>query len=124
MKDQTLVFVNRPVADNFHGFEFRCQCCGRIVVSLDLVRALQALRSGLASPCHVLSGYRCPIRNMHVGGAPRSWHTLGLAADIRVDGVTAQRVHEHALSLLQCGLLGFVSLYADDNYVHVDTRAI
>ncbi len=43
--------------------------------------ALQPIRSGIAAPVHVTSGYRCPTVNKLVGGSGRSQHVLGEAAD-------------------------------------------
>jgi hypothetical protein len=37
---------------------------------------------GLVGPLHVNSGFRCPALNQVVGGAPKSRHMLGLAADV------------------------------------------
>ncbi|WP_157667923.1 D-Ala-D-Ala carboxypeptidase family metallohydrolase [Desulfotomaculum nigrificans] len=34
------------------------------------------------------SGYRCPAHNWAVGSVPNSYHVRGMAADIRVPGLT------------------------------------
>ena len=44
---------------------------------------LDPLREAWGAPVIVTSGYRCPRLNAAVGGAHRSQHTLGEAADIR-----------------------------------------
>ena len=44
---------------------------------------LDPLRKAWGAPIIVTSGYRCPRLNAAVGGARRSQHTLGQAADIR-----------------------------------------
>jgi len=43
---------------------------------------LQPLRDGLKYPLHVNSGYRCPRVNSSIGGAAKSQHLTGHAADI------------------------------------------
>lgn len=46
---------------------------------------LQPAREQLGRPIRVNSGYRCPILNQLVKGAPHSQHTTGQAADITSD---------------------------------------
>ncbi len=43
---------------------------------------LQPLRDPLNYPLHVISGYRCPRVNSTIGGASKSQHLTGHAADI------------------------------------------
>ncbi len=46
------------------------------------VNILQPLRDALGSPIKVNSGYRCPSLNKAIGGASKSQHMTGHAADI------------------------------------------
>lgn len=46
------------------------------------IKILQPLRDVLKYPIHVNSGYRCPRTNTSIGGAARSQHLTGHAADI------------------------------------------
>lgn len=48
------------------------------------VHVLEPLRMFADSPIIVSSGYRCPELNRAVGGASRSQHMTGEAADIRI----------------------------------------
>lgn len=65
--------------------EFACKHCGEVIpMSLALVEALDWLRGLMAVPFIVSSGYRCPVHNKNVGGAPKSFHMSGKAADITV----------------------------------------
>ena len=48
-----------------------------------VVCVLDPLRKAWGSPIIVTSGYRCEELNRKVGGAPYSYHRLGMAADIR-----------------------------------------
>jgi zinc D-Ala-D-Ala carboxypeptidase len=46
------------------------------------LKILQPLRDSLKYPIHVNSGYRCPRTNTSIGGASKSQHLTGHAADI------------------------------------------
>ena len=71
---------------NFSRDEFACKgegCCGNSSpISLNLVEALQELRSTIDQPIIIVSGFRCRTHNRAVGGAVDSQHCLGTAADI------------------------------------------
>lgn len=58
----------------------------RLAAFLETVRAL------LGKPIHVNSAYRAPEVNASVGGSKTSQHCLGLAADLRVSGMTPDEV--------------------------------
>lgn len=45
---------------------------------------LQPLRNAIGSPIIITSGYRCRALNKAVGGAPLSYHCMGMAADIHL----------------------------------------
>lgn len=47
-----------------------------------LASVLERLRSVLSCPVYISSGYRSAAVNVAVGGAARSWHMQGIAADI------------------------------------------
>lgn len=70
------------IAPHFSLREFECRCCGAVKISPDLVDLLERLRDVLARPIVVTSGYRCAAHNEEVGGATKSYHLLGRAADI------------------------------------------
>lgn len=67
---------------HFKNEEFKCPHCGKARVNPNLPAALERLRSRIGKPIPILSGYRCPEHNAEVGGAPRSQHLYGRAADI------------------------------------------
>lgn len=68
--------------------EFKCRCCGELPAEvLGNVKALVAqvldpAREKLGKPITVNSGYRCRHHNEAVGGAVKSQHMAGEAADI------------------------------------------
>lgn len=109
---------------NFREKEFDCRgkgCCCKTLVDEQLVVYLQKIRNHFGAKVTVTSGYRCTAHNKKVGGASDSRHTEGMAADIKVEGVTPMKVAQYAQSI---GVLG-IGLYEtqDDGYfVHIDTR--
>lgn len=72
------------VAPHFKLNEFQCRCCCAVKLSPRLVDLLEELRARAARPLIITSGYRCASHNISVGGAPRSLHMQGRAADIAV----------------------------------------
>jgi uncharacterized protein YcbK (DUF882 family) len=71
-----------PVSPHFNLREFECRCCGCVKLSGELIRMLEALRAALGRPIVITSGYRCRLHNEAVGGAKRSLHLTGHAADM------------------------------------------
>lgn len=110
---------------HFDDNELRCHgtgCCGGVnACTQALVDALESFRTVVGLPVIVDDAYRCPIHNKAVGGVPDSEHERGIAADIRVAGLTGVELYKIALR---------VSVFADggigvaDDYVHVDTRVV
>lgn len=111
---------------HFRVSEFAChgkRCCQKVLVDETLVAALQAIRDHFGVPVTVNSGYRCEAHNRAIGGAAGSRHTMGMAADISVEGVAPAQVARFAEAL---GILG-IGLYetaADGYFVHIDTRPV
>lgn len=104
---------------NFTVKEFACQDgTDQVLIDLDLVAILQAMRDQLGTPITITSGYRTLSHNAAVGGAPNSFHTKGQAADIVVSSKTTA---ETAACAEAVGALG-VLRYITDGFVHVDTR--
>jgi len=107
------------ITANFSRDEFAGKCgCGLDYISLDTVKVLQEIRDHFSAPVTVVSGLRCEARNKAVGGAPRSQHMTGLAADIQVAGVPPRSVYNWLLRSYP-GKYGF-GVYT--TFVHVDTR--
>lgn len=52
---------------------------------------LEPARTQLGAPIYVNSGYRCPELNRAVGGAARSYHLHGRAADLTTGTVEGNR---------------------------------
>ena len=77
---------------------------------------------GVNKPFHIISGYRSPFTNALLrkyshGVAEHSFHTRGMAIDIRLEGVSSRMIRNAALSMAQGG----VGYYPRNNFVHLDT---
>ncbi len=108
------------LAANFKSTEFDCHgknCCSKTKVDDAMVVFLQKIREHFGSAVTITSGYRCAARNKAVGGANRSKHKEGCAADFIVSGVAPKKVAQYAEKI---GILG-IGLY--DDFVHIDTRS-
>lgn len=91
--------------------EFACPHCGVAKATPELLAALERLRLELGRPIKITSGYRCPTYNQRVGGAARSQHLLGKAADIS----TARAGYRQAVraGFNGIGLQGPIVVHAD-----------
>jgi len=89
-----------------------------VIVHPALLIGLQALRDVIGKPIRITSGYRSPEHNISMGGATNSLHTLGLAADIVVAGVTPIHIASIARDL------GFGGVKAYPTFTHVDVGKI
>lgn len=111
--------ANENVGKYFKVKEFACKD-GSQVVFIDsyLVSILDILRNQVGKPVHITSGYRTPTRNKAVGGAKYSYHTRGMAADIRVNGMTPKEVANKLNKIIPfgCGIIVY------STWVHIDTR--
>ncbi len=90
----------------------------------ELAAQLEVLRAKVGRPIYVVSGYRTPAYNRAVGGAPRSQHVTGRAADIRVDELSPADLASAIESLIDEGamLQGGLGIYR--TWVHYDTRGV
>ena len=85
------------LSTHFSKSEFACHCgCGYGTrpgeVSRRLLDLLEEIRTYCQAPVTVVSGCRCLKHNSAVGGAPRSQHMFGTAADIKVQGISPKAV--------------------------------
>jgi len=105
------------LSKNFTLKEFQCPCCGAVKVNPELVRRLQKMRDKLGKPIMINSGYRCADHNKVIGGATKSQHLYGNAADISVVGMSAGELADFAEQFFEDGGLGRYP-----GHVHVDVR--
>ncbi len=109
---------------NFSRSEFACKgicCCGASSpIDDSLVEGLQELRDILGHPLKVTSGFRCVTRNKEIGGAEKSMHIYGKAADISCTKVSPKDLARAAedVEVFKNGGIGTYS-----QWVHVDIRS-
>ncbi|MEW6080889.1 MAG: D-Ala-D-Ala carboxypeptidase family metallohydrolase [Bacillota bacterium] len=111
--------LNYRLTQNFDAREFSCPHCSRVMLSKgfeDLVLRLQALRSDLGRPVIITSSYRCPEYNGTLPGAAKnSLHMKGMAADIRVPGMSIKELTRRAMPFFENGGIGVYQ-----GHLHVD----
>ena len=79
-----------------------------------LIIALQTIRDHVGKPIRVNSAFRSPTHNKAIGGASNSLHTLGLAADMVIDGMTPIEVASLANDM------GLGGIKAYPTFTHID----
>ncbi len=99
--------------------EFACKHCGEIKIDINLLVKLEELRRAIGNrPIIINSGYRCSTHNRNVGGAKKSQHLYGKAADIRVPNMSPRTLEKFADTIFYNGGVGM----GGATIVHVDTR--
>ncbi|MDX2028785.1 MAG: DUF882 domain-containing protein [Alphaproteobacteria bacterium] len=114
-----LAKINRILRDHYSG-DVRAMS----LRLLDLLHDLQG-RMGHEGAIEVISGYRSPRTNLKLasasdGVAKHSYHTKGMAIDIRLPGKPLTKVYQTALNMRRGGA-GF---YPDSQFVHVDVGPV
>jgi uncharacterized protein YcbK (DUF882 family) len=104
---------------HFSESELACRHCRVNGCQQGLVDVLEEFRQLVGTPVIVDSAYRCREHNAQAGGAGKSEHVDGLAADIRVEGMTATQLEALARKIPTIRGIG-----RDDHkqYVHIDVR--
>ena len=112
---------SRQITEHFRVYEFACSDGSDVVfVSQALVEILENIRVHFGAAVTVTSGYRTVSYNATVENSSKtSQHCNGLAADIKVAGVSPDRVADYAEQLL--GSHGGVGRYG--TFTHIDVRA-
>jgi uncharacterized protein YcbK (DUF882 family) len=105
---------------HFSKKEMACHCCGTLKVEQRLLNALEKLRALSGQPLLVHDAYRCPEHNEQVGGVPDSEHTRGMAADVKIPGLSLQQMYELALEVPEFAE-GGIGVY-DGGFLHLDVR--
>lgn len=102
------------ISKNFREEEFRSRGDGSVRVEARLVYRLELLREICGNrPLRIISGYRDPVHNRRVGGATRSRHLHGDAADIPAGYATVEQARR----------AGFTGIGRKGQWaVHVDAR--
>ena len=87
-----------------------------------LSKNLQVLRDYVNKPIRVNSGYRSPAYNKKIGGATKSQHMLGRAADITIQGMTPGEVANTIEKLITAGKMQQGGLGRYPNFTQYDFR--
>jgi uncharacterized protein YcbK (DUF882 family) len=115
------------ITNNFSLQEFNSKC-GREIPNnvlpniIQLAKNLQVLRDAIGKTISITSGYRSPQHNKKIGGAKDSQHVKGMAADIKVTGMTPKEVALVIEGLIEQGKIkqGGIGIYP--SWVHYDIR--
>lgn len=110
---------NVKLARHFKVKEFACKDGSQVVFIDDyLYTILDILRHTLGKPVIITSGYRTPWWNAKCNGAKYSYHMRGMAADIRVEGMTPKEVAKALDKIIpdSCGIIVY------SNWIHFDVR--
>ena len=109
--------ASHKLSPHFKLIEFACEDeTGLVLVHPALIEGLEQLRARFGVAVQILSGYRTPSHNLAIGGATRSRHMLGLAADVKITGIRPEFVAGAAERL------GFSGIGQYRGFTHVDVR--
>lgn len=110
---------NKKLSMNFRVKEFACSDgSDPIFIDSELVDVLQKIRAHFGKAVTITSAYRTPTHNKNVGGTTYSQHLYGKAADIKVSGVTPEKVVAYAEKILPDK--GGIGIY--NTFTHIDVR--
>ena len=108
------------LSEHFSKKEFACRCgCGLCNPDPKLIEKLEKFRALCGGkPMAINSACRCEKHNKTVGGAAKSQHLYGKAADVRkILGLTIDQMAKKAEEA------GFTGIGKYNGFVHVDVRA-
>lgn len=123
MKHFTMTELTSSATAKRKGINNTPDAKAKAALSALVANVLDPLREKYGKPIVVTSGYRCPKLNKAVGGASRSQHTKGEAADIRC--VSDSRAeNKRIFDLIVASGLPFDQLIDEYNYdwVHVSFK--
>ena len=89
---------------------------------IELAKNLQVLRDEVKKPIKITSGYRPAELNAKVGGATKSRHITGQAADFKIEGYTPKQVAAIIEKLIAAGKMKQGGLGTYSTWVHYDVR--
>ena len=107
------------LSKNFKVSEFKCNDgSDTVLISDKLVGLLQNIRNHFSAAVTINSAYRTESYNKKIGGAIKSQHVNGTAADIVVKGVTPLEVAQYVEHIMPDS--GGIGVY--QSFTHVDVR--
>ena len=107
--------------------EFKCKCGKGCLppqgIDPQLIAVLNEARKDAGTPIYITSGYRCPDHNRACGGATKSYHMTGKAADVYSDDFDVHQLKAILkAAMVRLGVQGGLQEYVEQEFVHVDTR--
>lgn len=112
---------NKKLSANFKVKEFACSDgSDPVFVAVELVEILQKIRTHYGKAVTITSAYRTPTKNKACGGTTYSQHLYGMAADIKVSGVSPKNVAAYAEKLMPKS--GGIGIYK--TFTHIDVRSV
>lgn len=116
--------ANIQLSKSFSSAEFEDITCSYVILHLDLIAKLQALREHLMAPIKITSGFRSSTKQAalkaagYETAAGPSTHEYGCAADINAYGrFTGAQLETAARAV------GFKAVGVAKTWIHVDLRA-
>ena len=103
---------------HFAPAEMACRGTGELLIDEALMDVLQATRIAIGRPMRINSGYRSPLHNRRIGGAQKSFHVRGMAADIALNGLDP----DHLVRVALAHGAGGVGLY--NTFRHLDVGPV
>jgi len=114
---------NTYLSKNFQVREFACKDgSDTILIDPELIVILQKIRDHFGKPVTINSAYRTASYNKKIKGAANSNHVKGMAADIRISGVSPKEIATYAETIGVRGI-GLYETSSDGYFVHLDTRS-
>jgi exo-beta-1,3-glucanase (GH17 family) len=74
--------MNVVISKYFSAKELQCKCGCGLYPQQAFVDKLDAIREAYGQPIEVTNVSRCSVHNRAIGGAPKSAHVEGIAADL------------------------------------------
>tara|TARA_R110000796_G_scaffold113152_1_gene224931 strand:+ start:1812 stop:2210 length:399 start_codon:yes stop_codon:yes gene_type:complete len=119
--------MNYKLTTNFDSQEFDSKCGAMVPSSfrgnvLILAHQLQIMRRFWGLPIAVHSGFRSYAHNKEVKGGKHSYHLLGKAADVSIDGITPLQLFRAFKFAMDYGIIKKGGLAVYSWGIHYDTR--
>jgi len=109
----------KMVSKYFKRKEFACKCgCGFSAVDAELLAVLEDLRIYFLNPLVINSGCRCETHNKKIGGANKSYHIRGMAADIRIKNISTADISAY----LEKKYHNKYGIGKHKTFIHIDVR--